>query len=52
MDIASLHAFVAIADLGSFSLAANRLRLTQPAISKRIAALETELAPHSGRIGG
>ena len=43
MDIASLHAFVAIADSGSFSLAADCLRLTQPAVSKRVAALETEL---------
>ncbi len=43
MDIASLQAFVTVADTGSFSLAAERLHLTQPAISKRIAALETEL---------
>jgi DNA-binding transcriptional LysR family regulator len=43
MDIASLHAFVTVADTGSFSLAAEQLHLTQPAISKRIAALETEL---------
>ena len=43
MDIASLHAFVTVADTGSFSLAAAQLHLTQPAISKRIAALETEL---------
>ena len=43
MDIASLKAFLAVADTGSFSLAAERLFLTQPAISKRIAALEREL---------
>ena len=43
MDIASLHAFVTIADSGSFSLAADRLHLTQPAVSKRVATLETEL---------
>ncbi len=43
MDIASLKAFVAVADAGSFSLAAERLFLTQPAVSKRIAALESEL---------
>jgi DNA-binding transcriptional LysR family regulator len=43
MDIASLKAFLAVADAGSFSLAAERLFLTQPAISKRIASLESEL---------
>ncbi|NJM13147.1 MAG: LysR family transcriptional regulator [Synechococcaceae cyanobacterium SM1_2_3] len=43
MDIASLQAFVIVADSGSFSVAANQLHLTQPAISKRIAALESEL---------
>ncbi|WP_455366867.1 LysR family transcriptional regulator [Kaarinaea lacus] len=43
MDTASLKTFLAIADTGSFSLAAERLYLTQPAISKRIQALESEL---------
>ena len=43
MDITALKAFLAVADSGSFSLAAERLFLTQPAISKRIAALEEEL---------
>ncbi len=43
MDIASLHAFVTIADNSSFSLAADRLHLTQPAVSKRVATLEAEL---------
>jgi DNA-binding transcriptional LysR family regulator len=43
MDIASLQTFLAIADTGSFSAAAERVFLTQPAISKRIAALESEL---------
>ncbi len=43
MDIAGLRAFVTIADSGSFSLAAGRLHLTQPAVSKRLAALEAEL---------
>jgi len=38
-----LKAFVAVAENGSFSLAAERLFLTQPAVSKRIAALENEL---------
>jgi len=43
MDIASLQAFVAIAKYGSFSLASEHLFLTQPAISKRISSLESEL---------
>jgi len=43
MDIAALKAFVAVAESGSFSRAAETVFLTQPAISKRIAALETEL---------
>ena len=43
MDIASLQAFIAVADSGSFSLAAAHLHLTQPAVSKRIAVLELEL---------
>ncbi|HRC73439.1 MAG TPA: LysR family transcriptional regulator [Candidatus Competibacter sp.] len=43
MDIASLHAFVTIADNGSFSSAADRLHVTQPAVSKRVATLEEEL---------
>ena len=46
MDIASLHAFVAIADSGSFSSAAERLHVTQPAVSKRVATLEQELNVH------
>ncbi|WP_317929331.1 LysR family transcriptional regulator [Halioxenophilus sp. WMMB6] len=40
MDTDALKAFVAIAELGSFSLAGERLFLTQPAVSKRIATLE------------
>jgi len=43
MDTNTLHAFLAVADTGSFSLASEQLFLTQPAISKRIAALEDEL---------
>ena len=43
MDIQSLNALVAVAESGSFSVAAERLHLTQPAISKRIAGLEREL---------
>lgn len=43
MDIASLYTFVAIADSGSFSAAADRLHVTQPAVSKRLAGLEQAL---------
>ena len=43
MEFAALKAFVAVAETGSFSVAAEHLFLTQPAISKRIAALESEL---------
>ena len=43
MDTQHLQAFVAIAETGSFSAAAERLHLTQPAISKRIALLEEQL---------
>jgi DNA-binding transcriptional LysR family regulator len=52
MDIASLKAFVAVAETGTFSAAAVRLFLTQPAVSKRVAALERELkTPLFDRIG-
>ncbi|PKM26345.1 MAG: LysR family transcriptional regulator [Gammaproteobacteria bacterium HGW-Gammaproteobacteria-13] len=44
MDLATLNAFIAIAELGSFSEAAERLHLTQPAVSKRIASLEQQLS--------
>lgn len=43
MDIVNLQAFISVAETGSFSLTAQRLFLTQPAISKRIALLEREL---------
>lgn len=39
----NLKAFLAVADSRSFSQAGETLHLSQPAISKRIAALETEL---------
>ena len=42
MDVDALQAFVAVAATGSFSRAASRLFLTQPAVSKRIANLERE----------
>ena len=43
MDIPNLYAFIAVADTGSFSAAAELLYLTQPAVSKRVSTLETEL---------
>ena len=43
MELASLEAFLAIAETGSFSAAGERLHLTQPAVSKRIAVLEAQL---------
>lgn len=43
MNFQSLQAFVAIAQTQSFSKAAERLHLSQPAISKRIAVLESQL---------
>lgn len=44
MDINNLKAFIEVADKKSFSRSAETLKLTQPAVSKRIAALETELS--------
>ncbi|PTY36426.1 hypothetical protein BGP77_03770 [Saccharospirillum sp. MSK14-1] len=43
MDHQSLEAFLAVAENGSFSRAAEQLFLTQPAVSKRIANLESSL---------
>ena len=43
MDTQDLAAFIAVAEQGSFSQAAENLHLTQPAISKRIAALEMRI---------
>ena len=43
MDTQSLQAFLAVAESGSFSRAAEQLHLTQPAVSKRIAALEAQI---------
>lgn len=43
MDFQNLRAFMAVAETNSFSRAADRLRLTQPAISKRILTLENDL---------
>ena len=43
MDIQSIKAFITVSETGSFSRAAEALFLTQPAISKRIQALEHAL---------
>jgi len=43
VDTANLSAFLAVADSGSFSRAAEQLHITQPAVSKRIALLEQQL---------
>lgn len=44
MDTNQLNAFITVAETGSFSQAAEKLYLTQPAISKRIAVLEQSLS--------
>ncbi|MCO4838029.1 MAG: LysR family transcriptional regulator [Oceanospirillaceae bacterium] len=43
MDSLALKAFLAVAEQGSFSRAADELFLTQPAVSKRIVKLENQL---------
>jgi DNA-binding transcriptional LysR family regulator len=43
VDSENLKAFIAVAQLHSFSLAGEQLHLTQPAVSKRIAGLEQQL---------
>ncbi len=53
MDINNLEAFITVADKKSFSRSADSLQLTQSAVSKRIAALESVLSArlfdHIGR---
>lgn len=43
MDFRAVQTFVAVADLGTVSKAAERLHITQPALSRQIANLESEL---------
>lgn len=52
MQTEAVHAFVAVCDQGSLQAAADHLNITQPAVSKRLANLETRLG-HSlfDRIG-
>ena len=53
MDLVGLATFVAVAEHGSFSRAAESLFTTQPAVSKRIRALEGDLgADLFDRLGG
>jgi LysR family nitrogen assimilation transcriptional regulator len=42
MDIKQILYFKAVADCGSFAKGAERLHISQPAISAQIAQLETE----------
>jgi len=52
MDTQNLRAFLLVAEHASFSAAASQLHLTQPAVSKRVAALEVQLGkPLFDRIG-
>jgi LysR family transcriptional regulator, cyn operon transcriptional activator len=52
MNFRALRSFVTIADAGGFARAAARLHLTQPALSRQINALETELGvPLFDRVG-
>lgn len=43
MDLRRLRTFVAVAEQGSVSKAAQTLRITQPALSRQVASLEDEL---------
>src|SRR5699024_5193193 len=52
MQTETVEAFVAICDLGSFQAAADRLHVSQPAVSKRLANLEARLGqPLFDRVG-
>jgi DNA-binding transcriptional LysR family regulator len=46
MDLRRLEIFVKVAELGSFSRAAEALFLTQPTVSEHVRALEDELGVH------
>ena len=43
MDVKRLRTFVTVAELGTESKAAQRLRITQPALSRQISDLQGEL---------
>ena len=42
METQNLRAFALVARVGSFSQAAEKLHITQPAVSKRVALLEQD----------
>ena len=46
MQLNQINAFLAVAELESFSQAAARLHITQPAVSKRIRQLESNVNAH------
>src|SRR5678815_2770088 len=50
LNLYQLHLFVAVAEAGSFSEAARRLHMTQPAVSMAVAALEKGLGGGSERL--
>src|SRR6266566_3048596 len=53
MDLRRLEIFAKVADLGSFSRAAEALYLTQPTVSEHVRALEDELGVQLlDRLGG
>ncbi|HEY9051572.1 MAG TPA: LysR family transcriptional regulator [Gammaproteobacteria bacterium] len=43
MELQNLQAFISVSETGSFSKAAEKLFITQPAVSKRISSLEQQL---------
>ena len=46
MEWNDLNAFISVAEAGSFTQAAHKLGLTQPAVSKRVKSLEAHLSTH------
>jgi DNA-binding transcriptional LysR family regulator len=44
MELAQLRAFVAVADAGGFTAAAGAMGMTQPGVSRAVAALERDSA--------